>query len=147
MEFFQFRAKNIRQYDWPTGISIDTHRSTGGRGGKQSLQRRHRRVEKMSTQSRFEATNLDLRRVTDGLKVSYRLCDNDPRQIFGFIIQFVQNRRSNSQSCCFYIAQRDRIIDMIVRIKIRKPNRDRAPETEESRVFKCLNSCSIRIFL
>ena len=25
MEFFQFRAKNIRQYDWPTGISIDTH--------------------------------------------------------------------------------------------------------------------------
>ena len=87
--------------------------------------------------------------VTDGLKVNYRLCDNDPRQIFGFIIQFVQNRRSNSQSCCFYIAQRDRIIDMIVRIKIRKPNRDQAPETEESESLSAFKSASasIRIFL
>lgn len=138
MEFFQFRAKNIRQYYWPTGISIDTHRSTGSRGVANRVYKDTiSELKRCPTQSRFEATNLDFGRVTDGLKVSYRLCDNDPRQIFGFIIQFVQNRGSNSQSCSFYIAQGDRVVDMIVRVKIRKPNRDRAPETEESRVFKC----------
>ena len=142
MKLLKSRSKITGQGNRFFSFWIDTYRSTYCRCMANIVHEDSiGKLKGGSSQIGLKASNINFRRMADGLKVGDGLRNNNPRHIATFVFHPVEYCVSKSNSGGFYIAQDNDIIYMVVWIKIRKSNKIHRPIMEQSGIFDSVQIC------